>query len=121
LTLSLVIANAISISVRERETEFAVMKVLGFRPGHILSIVLGEAVCIGLLAGLASAGVTYWLINQVFGGLSMPIAFFGVFYVPPEAIWWGASVGVGTALAGSFLPAWTARKVKVADVFARVT
>jgi putative ABC transport system permease protein len=121
LTLSLVIANAISISVRERETEFAVMKVLGFRPGHILGLVLGEAVCIGLLAGLASAGGTYYLINHVFGGLSLPIAFFGVFYIPLAAIWWGAAVGVGTALAGSLLPAWTARRVRVADVFARVT
>jgi putative ABC transport system permease protein len=121
LTLSLVIANAISISVRERETEFAVMKVLGFRPDHILSLVLGEAVCIGLIAGLASAGGTYWLINRVFGGLTLPIAFFGVFYIPIAAIWWGAAVGVGTALAGSLLPAWTARRVRVADVFARVT
>lgn len=121
LTLSLVIANAISISVRERETEFAVMKVMGFRPLHILGLVLGEAVGIGLLAGLASAGGTYYLINHVFDGLSLPIAFFGVFYIPPAAIWWGASVGVGTALAGSLLPAWTARRVRVADVFARVT
>jgi putative ABC transport system permease protein len=57
----------------------------------------------------------------VFGGLSLPIAFFGVFYIPLAAIWWGAAVGVGTALAGSLLPAWTARRVRVADVFARVT
>lgn len=121
LTLSLVIANAISISVRERETEFAVMKVLGFRPAHILGLVLGEAVGIGFLAGLASAGATYYLINQAFGGLSLPIAFFGKFYVPAAALWWGAAVGVGTALAGSLLPAWTARRVHVADVFARVT
>ncbi len=71
--------------------------------------------------GLASAGGTYYLINHVFGGLSLPIAFFGVFYIPLAAIWWGAAVGVGTALAGSLLPAWTARRVRVADVFARVT
>lgn len=120
-TLSLVIANAISISVRERETEFAVMKVLGFSPAHILGLVLGEAVCVGLLAGLASAGATYYLINHVLGGLRLPIAFFGVFYVPLEALWWGAMIGTGTALAGSLIPAWMARRVHVADVFARVT
>ena len=33
VTLSLVISNAISISVRERRMELAVLKVLGFRPG----------------------------------------------------------------------------------------
>ncbi len=43
VTLSLVIANAISISVRERRMELAVLKVLGFRPYQILMLVLGEA------------------------------------------------------------------------------
>jgi hypothetical protein len=43
VSLSLVIANAISISVRERRTELAVLKVLGFRPYQILMLVLGES------------------------------------------------------------------------------
>ena len=46
--MALVIANAISISVRERRTEMAVLKVLGFRPGQILVLVLGEALLIGV-------------------------------------------------------------------------
>ncbi|MFO0846752.1 MAG: ABC transporter permease, partial [Gemmataceae bacterium] len=41
--VALVIAGAISISVRERRTELAVLKVLGFGPGQILVLVLGEA------------------------------------------------------------------------------
>ena len=41
--LSLVIANAISISVRERRTEMAVLKVLGFTPLQLLLLVLSEA------------------------------------------------------------------------------
>ncbi len=42
-SLSLLIANSISISVRQRRTELAVLKVLGFRPCQILVLVLGEA------------------------------------------------------------------------------
>jgi len=121
LTLSLVIANAISISVRERETEFAVMKVLGYRPGHILGLVLGEALLIGVLAGLLSAGTTYIIVNNVMKGIPLPIAFFGSFYIPPAALWWGPAVGAGTAFVGSFVPAWAARRVRVSEVFARVT
>ena len=41
--MSLVVANAISISVRERRTELAVLKVLGFRPWHVMGLILGEA------------------------------------------------------------------------------
>lgn len=121
LTLSLVISNAISISVRERQMEFAVMKVLGFQPNHILALVLIEALLIGTLSGVLSAGLTYGVVNGVWGGLPFRIAFFPKFAVPLSALWWGAAMGAGTALLGSFRPAWTARSVKVSDVFARVT
>lgn len=120
VTLALVIANAISISVRERQTEFAVMKVLGFRPWQILVLVLGEALLVGILAGMASSGGTWLLVNQVAGGIPFPIAFFPKFLIPEEAWWWGLAVGGITALLGSFLPAANACRVKVSEVFARV-
>ncbi len=47
VSLTLVIANAISISVRERRLELAVLKVLGFRPSQILILVLGESLFLG--------------------------------------------------------------------------
>jgi putative ABC transport system permease protein len=120
VTLSLVIANAISISVRERRMEIAVLKVLGFRPGHVLTLILGEAVLIGAVSGLVSAGGTYLLVDKIFGGINFPIAFFSKFFIPVDAIWWGFSIGSLTAFAGAIIPAWSARSVKVADVFAKV-
>ncbi len=120
VTLAVVIANAISISVRERQTEFAVLKVLGFRPGQILVLVLGEALLIGIASGVVSAGGTWLLVNQVAGGIPFPIAFFPKFLIPADAWWWGLAVGGGTAFLGSFIPAWTACRVKVSEVFARV-
>lgn len=119
-TLTLVIANSISISVRERRTEMAVMKVLGFRPWQILVLVLGEALLIGITSGMVSSGLTYYVINDVLGGIKFPIAFFGAFLIPKEALWWGPFLGAMTAFAGSFAPAWSAQKVKVAEVFSRV-
>jgi putative ABC transport system permease protein len=120
VVLALVLANAISISVRERRTELAVMKVLGFRPEQIALLVLGESVLLGLVAGLASAGATYAIINFGMGGLKFPIAFFNVFLIPKDALWWGAAVGACAALAGSAIPAWFACRVKPAEVFAKV-
>jgi putative ABC transport system permease protein len=120
VTLSLVISNAISISVRERRTEMAVLKVLGFRPAQILTLILGEALLVGTIAGAASAAATYLLINEYYGGIKFPIAFFGLFRVPTSALWWGLAVGAGTAFIGSVIPAWGARNVKAAEVFAKV-
>ncbi|MBY0228305.1 MAG: ABC transporter permease, partial [Gemmataceae bacterium] len=54
VTLVLVIANSISISVRERRNEMAVLKVLGYGPNQILGLVIGEALFLGVVSGLLS-------------------------------------------------------------------
>jgi putative ABC transport system permease protein len=120
MTLSLVIANAISISVRERRLEFAVLRVLGYRPRQILTLVVGEAVMLGAGSGLVSTVATYMLINHLMGGINFPIAFFGAFFIPLQAIWWGLAIGVATALAGSVVPALTASSIRVTEAFSKV-
>lgn len=121
VTMSLVIANAISISVRERRTEMAVLKVLGFSPTQVQVLILGEAVLVGALSGLLSAAGAYLFINLYLNGLKFPIAFFPTFKIPLQALWWGPCLGMATALVGSFMPAWSARSVKVAEVFAKLS
>ena len=118
--MSLVMANAISITVRERRTEMAVMKVLGFRPNQVLQLVLGEALLVGAVSGLVAAAATYALFNFTWGGIPFRIGFFPVFRIPEYALFWGLAIGSGTAFLGSALPAWAARSVKVSEVFARV-
>lgn len=119
-TMSLVVANAISISVRERMTEMAVLKVLGFPPWQILTLVLGEALLIGTISGALSAGIAYGYIDFVMGGFKFPIAFFPSFFIPKAALWWGPVIGAVTAAVGSIVPAWSARTVKVSEVFSKV-
>ncbi|MGL5096100.1 MAG: ABC transporter permease, partial [Planctomycetia bacterium] len=120
VTLSLVMSNAISINVRERRLEMAVLKVLGFQPNQILAMVLGEALLVGTLSGLGSSLLTYTGINYYIGGIKFPIAFFPAFYIPTEALYWGAAVGALTAFFGAVVPAWSARTVRVSDVFSRI-
>ena len=119
-TLAMVSANAISISVRERRMEMAVLKVLGFQPGQIMQLVLGEAVFLGAASGMLSTTLTYAVVNDWLGGMKFPIAFFPVFLIPRAAIGWGLLIGAGTSLVGSILPAWSARTVKVAEIFSKV-
>jgi len=120
ISLCVVSANAIGISVRERRQELAVMKVLGFRPVQIMMLVLGEAMILGLLAGLVGSWGTYFLINDYYGGFSLPIAFFGKFFIARDAMWWGPVIGMCAGLIGSVAPAWSACSVKVTDVFSKV-
>ncbi len=119
-SMAVVIATAISISVRERRTEMAILKVLGFGPMRIMTLVLGEALLLGALSGLISVGLTFLIVNVWYGGIPFPIAFFPAFRIPIYALAWGPLIGAGTALVGSFVPALSARGVKVSEVFSKV-
>jgi putative ABC transport system permease protein len=119
LTMVVIIATAISISVRERRKEMAILKVLGFGPNQILGMVLAEAVLVGGLAGFISTGLSYLLLQVGLGGIPFPIAWFSKIPIPLESLAWGPLLGGLCALVGSVVPAWSARGVKVADVFAK--
>jgi len=98
----------------------AVMKVLGFGPRTIMGLVLGEALLIGAGCGFLSSFLTWHWVNNVMGGFKFPIAFFPSFMIPLDALWWGPMLGATTAFAGSIVPAWSARSVKVSEVFSKV-
>jgi putative ABC transport system permease protein len=114
VVMTVIVANAISITVRERRLEIAVLKVLGFRPGQIMTLVLGEGVLLGTIAGGLSS-VTVWAVLN-----NATVPGFGGLKVPNEALYLGAMVGAGTAFLGSLIPAISARWVKVAEVFSKV-
>jgi len=120
VSLALVMANAIGISVRQRRMELAVMKVLGYRPLQILLLVLGESLLLGVAAGALSSTLTWLLVNRVYGGIPFPIAFFSKIFIADDALWWGPAVGALAAVAGSVSPAWSACRIKVSEVFAKV-
>jgi putative ABC transport system permease protein len=115
ITMALVISNAISLGVRERRMEIAVLKVLGFRPWQVLGLVLGEGVVVGALSGFISVCITYLAVDQALDRWgSAPV------YVPVIALLWGPILGAICALAGSLPPAASATTVKVANVFSRI-
>jgi putative ABC transport system permease protein len=117
LVMVVIIANAIGITVRERTAEVAVLKVLGFRKGQILALVLCEGVLLGALGGLLGGGLTQGVVTLA-GGI--PISMDRPFFVSAHAWWWGPTLGAATALLGGIIPAWNACRIKVSEVFARV-
>jgi putative ABC transport system permease protein len=118
--ITLVIAIAVSIGVRERRTEMAVLKVIGFRPWQVLALVLGEALLVGIISGTISTTLIYLQINYM-GGLPFKIAFFPKFMLTKEVLLWGPLIGSIASFVGSIVPAWTTHRIKAAEVFSRVT
>jgi putative ABC transport system permease protein len=50
--VTLIVANTVAMSARERVTEIAVMRTLGFGSNHILGFILSESVLMALLGGV---------------------------------------------------------------------
>jgi putative ABC transport system permease protein len=67
-TILLVSANAIAMAVRERTRETAILRTLGYTPGEILQLVLGEAIVISLMGGLLGLGLGTMLAKGLSAG-----------------------------------------------------
>jgi putative ABC transport system permease protein len=118
-----VIGITLTISVRERWTEMAVLKVLGFQPWQVMGMIVGEAVLIGVYGGLLSTWSVYFLprvISKLTHAIGVKFAFFDNFKSPTEILIYGPLLGIAVGLLGAALPSWNARKVKVSEVFAQV-
>ena len=59
----LVTANTMAQSIRERTSELAVLKTLGFGDGRVLSLVLMESCVLALVGGLAGIGLSWLLVT----------------------------------------------------------
>jgi putative ABC transport system permease protein len=121
--MCLVIGITITIGVRERWTEMAVMKVLGFQPWQVMGMIISEAMLIGLYGGLLSTWSVYFLpmaIRAATKAIGVKIAFFDTFKSPIEIVVYGPILGILVGLIGAALPSWNARKVKVSEVFSQV-
>ena len=62
-TILLVTANTMSMAVRERRTEIAVLKTLGFPSGQVMGLILAEALAIGALGGALGLGLSAVIIS----------------------------------------------------------
>lgn len=123
--MCLVVGITITIGVRERWTEMAVLKVLGFQPWQVMAMITGEAILIGVFGGLLSTWALYfsphlltWLKTTF--GVQFQIAFFNNFAPPATVVLYGPVLGVLVGLIGSAVPSWSVRRVKVSEVFAKV-
>jgi putative ABC transport system permease protein len=111
----LVLANTMAQAVRERTSEFAVLKTLGFSNGLVLGLVIVESLTIALLGGLAGLGVTWMFISR--GSLNN--AFLPVFLLKTQDLALGVALCVALGVLAGALPAWTAMRLRIVDALRR--
>jgi putative ABC transport system permease protein len=111
----LVAASTMAQSVRERTSELAVLKTLGFTGPAILVLVLAESLFITFLGGGLGLGLA-WLIVQrgdPTGGLM------AIFVLPPRDLVLGIALMIGMGLLAGVMPAMAAMQLKITDALRR--
>jgi len=115
-TMLLVAGNTMAQSVRERTSELAVLKTLGYGDGLVMGLVLLESCLLALAGGALGLGLA-WLITargDPTGG------FLPVFYLPARDLAAGFGFAVALGVATGALPAWQAMRLRIVDALRRV-
>jgi putative ABC transport system permease protein len=113
-TILLVSANTIAMSVRERVREVGVLKTLGYTPGAILGIILGEAVTMSLIGAVLGLGLATLM---AFGVRNMPTfnAQLLTLTIQPPVVVLCLAVAALIGLASAFVPAYSASRISIVD------
>ena len=112
--------NTMAMAARERTTEVAVLRTLGFTRSSVLAIVLFESLSVGVLG--AAIGLAFMLL--VSGALSSALASQGITFSELQL---GSrtpilvmGIGVSLGLAAGLVPALQAMNMKIVDGLRRV-
>jgi len=121
-TILLVTANTMSMAVRERRTEIAVLKTLGFRSRQVMGLILSEALVIGVLGGAIGLGLSAFIVGAMtkvpgLSGFVNGLPNFGLH-------WQVSSQGLGMALfiglAAGFIPALAAYRSRITEMLRQI-
>ena len=111
-TMLLVSANTMAQSVRERTSELAVLKTLGFGDPLVLGLVAGESLLLTVLGGALGLSAAALLIERVGSTLQQ---YLSAFLLTPGAIAFGVALMIVLGLAAGALPASRALRLRIAD------
>jgi putative ABC transport system permease protein len=117
ITTLFVAGNTMAMSVRERTTEIAVMRTLGFQSATIFLLVAGEGLLMALGGGFLGALLARLLVNPSFfpsGG-----------FIPEIRVnYSNVAIGVGLSavigIVAGVIPATMASRLKIVDALRRV-
>lgn len=113
----LVTINTMMMAARERTTEIAVLKTLGYTDGLVLRLVGAEAILVSLAGGLIGCGAAFLVFQRAdftAGGM------FPNFTVIPETVGLGLALAIGMGLASGLVPALQAGRLRIAGALRKV-
>jgi putative ABC transport system permease protein len=122
-TILLVTANTMSMAVRERRTEIAVLKTLGFSSTRVMGLILAEALLLGFLGGgvgvFGSQSLMWLLMNSPAKNMLAGVGLSSLSIKPAIGLL-GMVVALGLGFAAGFFPAFGAYRSRITDMLRTV-
>ena len=113
-TLLLVTASTMSMAIRERAREVAVLKALGFGHGRVFSLMLSESVGLALAGGLLGC-LAAWLALSLIDVQRLSHGLFVHFEVTPQILARGLLVAALLGIVSCLVPAWRSIRMSTAE------
>jgi putative ABC transport system permease protein len=112
LIIMAVLANTMSMTARERTSEYATLKALGFPPWQVSGMVLGESMLLALLGGVSGLLLTYPVaaaFHEATGTL------FRSFFVTLETNAWQLAAALLTGLVAAIFPMLKVYRIRIVE------
>ncbi len=112
LIILAVMANTMAMTARERTSEYATLKALGFSPAFVAALISGESMLLAVFGGVAGMLLTY-PVAQAFGASMGTI--FPVFEVATQTSVMQLVLAVVVGLFAAAVPAWRASQIRIVE------
>lgn len=108
-----VVANTMAMTARERLSEYATLKALGFSPFFVASLIFGEAMMLATIGAAIGIALTFPFAA---GFAASPAgALFAVFKVTPETVTLQVICAAVVGVTAALVPGFKSARVKIVD------
>jgi len=117
VVILVLLANTMAMSARERMSEYAVLKTMGYRPRHLAGLIMGESLLLAAMGGLLGLALTFPMVEVFKSQLGQ---YFRVFPLTRATLGMGLATALAVGVLAGILPAWRAARVGIAEAMRKV-
>ena len=112
LIIMAVAANTMAMTARERLSEYATLKALGFSPGTVAFLILAEAMLLAAVGGAIGMALTPPVVRLFHAAT---ISVFAKMPLVPETFYLQAACALVVGVVAGVVPAFRASRIKIVD------
>lgn len=115
VAILLVTASTMAMTIRERSTQIAVMRALGFTSGKVMGLLLAEGFLLALLGCVFGLGLAMLAAKAMAGFASAILPWMADFYIRPDTLVACATGTLTLGLLSTFVPAYQASRKPIVE------